>query len=210
MTTRLEDPPATSAAIPTTGPTGRDGLPTLLAGLRGTVLEIGPGTGANLPSFGHQVRWIGVEPDPVGRDRTTRLAEGLGRTIELIAGRVEDLDLPAGSVDAVVGTYVLCSVEDQVRSLAQVRRVLRPGGIYVFAEHVAAARGTWTRRGQHLIALTAVQAGACRPNRDTEVAIRGAGFAEVGLWHRTAPGPLGTRIPLIAGIATTIDLPREH
>lgn len=201
MTTRLAVPTATPAP---------DVVPALLTGLRGTVLEIGPGGGGNLPSFGHSVRWIGVEPDPVNRDLTARRAHRLGRTIELIADRVEDLDLPSGSVDAVVGTYVLCSVEDQARSLAQVRRVLRPGGTYIFAEHVAAPRGTWTRCGQHLIALTAVRAGTCRPNRDTEVAIRGAGFAEVGLWHRTLPGPIGTRIPLIAGTATTVDNPREY
>lgn len=193
MTSTLEQVP---------GPSGPPAvLQGVLAALRGTVLEIGPGAGVNLPWFGSDVRWIGVEPDPVARDLAVRRAARLGRTIDLVAGPVENLDLPRGSVDAVVGTYVLCSVEEPRRAVAQVRRLLRPGGVYVFAEHVAAPRGTWTRRGQHLAALTAVRAGACRPNRDTEVVLRGAGFAEVTVRHDMRPGPFGTRTPLIAGSA---------
>lgn len=202
MTTRLDLPTLPPLPCGVTTRTA-DELRRQLSDLRGTVLEIGPGAGVNLPFFPPEVRWIGVEPDRAGREATTRVADRLGRSAELIDGRAEDLDLLSGSVDAVVGTYVLCSVEDQRGAVAEVRRVLRPGGLYLFAEHVAAPPGSWTRRAQHLMAMTRLRAGRCRPNRDTEAVIRSAGFADVSVGHGTLPGPLGTRIPQIVGSART-------
>jgi SAM-dependent methyltransferase len=100
----------------------------LLGPLRGTVLEIGPGTGTNLAYLAPDVRWLGIEPNPHMERYLRREAEPLGRSIEVRSGTVERLDLMDASVDAVVSTLVLCSVPDQARALAEVRRVLRPGG----------------------------------------------------------------------------------
>ncbi|GAB3463599.1 class I SAM-dependent methyltransferase [Actinophytocola sediminis] len=178
------------------------GVPALLASLRGTVLEIGPGAGANLAHYPAAVRWIGVEPDLASRSRALAAASRLGRQASVLPGVAERLAFPDHSVDAVVGTYVLCSVDDQAAALAELYRVLRPGGRYVFAEHVAAPPGTWLRRGQRAAGLLGRLVGArCRPDRDTLAAIERAGFDVVEPHHTVRPGPFGTSVPNIAGIA---------
>lgn len=173
--------------------------PALLGALRGTVLELGPGAGGNLHHYAPGVRWVGVEPSAAAREQTRAEATRLGMHVEVRPGRAEALDLADSSVDAVVCSFVLCSVADQAAALAQVRRVLRPDGRFVFAEHVAAVRGTWTRRAQNVCAAFSWQ--ACRPNRDSGRAIQRAGFTVVDLHRFTMPGPFGLGIPHLAGAA---------
>lgn len=174
----------------------------MLRDLRGTVLEIGPGTGINLADYAPDVHWIGIEPDASYREQVRREATRLGRQVQVLPGRAEDIALPAGSVDAVVGTLVLCSVDDVAASLAEIRRVLRPGGRYVFVEHVAAPRGTWTRCAQTVHAhLIGPFGSGCRVNRDSGTAIDQAGFEAVDVRTYTEPGPLGSAIPHIVGLA---------
>jgi SAM-dependent methyltransferase len=115
---------------------------------------------------------------------------------QVLPGRAEDL--ADASVDAVVCSFVLCSVADQEATLARIHRVLRPGGRFVFAEHVAAAVGTWVRRGQNVLAGLSTQ---CRPNRETGPAITRAGFDIVDLHRFDLAGPLGVRVPHLAGAA---------
>ncbi|MPZ86267.1 MAG: methyltransferase domain-containing protein [Actinophytocola sp.] len=120
----------------------------------------------------------------------------------VLAGRAERLSLPDGSVDAAVATFVLCSVTDQRAALAELFRVLRPGGRYVFAEHVAARPGTWLRRGQNACAFcTGLFSGSCRPNRESLAAIERAGFDVVELHKYVLPGPFGAGTTHIAGAA---------
>ncbi len=177
-------------------------VPALLGSLHGTVLELGPGRGASLRYYPPDVRWIGVEPDARHRARVRLEAGRLGRPAQVLAGRGERLDLPDAAVDAAVATFVLCSVADQAAVLAELVRVLRPGGRYVFAEHVAAPAGTWLRRGQHVVAAaTRLFGGRCRPDRDTLPAVESAGFDVVELHTHTLTGPFGAGIPLIAGSA---------
>lgn len=178
----------------------------LLADAAGTVLEIGPGTGVNLPflaaraAAGERIHWIGVEPSPAMRRRLERRAEALGFPIELrdpVEGR-----LPAeeGSCDVVVTTLVLCSVADPRALLAEVRRVLRPGGRFLFLEHVAAERGSRTRRRQErLTPLWSFLADGCHLDRETERHVRAAGFARVevepfALPRNVAPGFLSAHL----------------
>src|SRR5699024_10344032 len=138
----------------------------------GTVLEIGPGPGVNLAYYSREVHWIGIEPDVTHREELRGEAARLGRQAQILPGRAEEIALPAASVDAVVGTLVLCSVDDVTTSLAEIRRVLRPGGHYIFVEHVAAPRGTWTRRAQSVHShLVGPFGSGCRLDRDTGVAI---------------------------------------
>ncbi|PXY30348.1 class I SAM-dependent methyltransferase [Prauserella endophytica] len=177
-------------------------LAALLAPLRGTVLELGPGTGVNLPHYAPGVTWIGVEPDPRSRGRLGRAIARLGGTGEVLDGRAERLDLPGHSVDAVVATFVLCSVDDVTAALTEIRRVLRPGGRYVLAEHVAAPQGTWVRRGQDGLARASRWfGGKCRPNRCAGSAIARAGFELADVHRFVVPGPLGAGIPHLAGAA---------
>jgi ubiquinone/menaquinone biosynthesis C-methylase UbiE len=180
-------------------------LPALLRSLRGTVVELGPGHGGSLHHYDRTVRWIGVEPRAGSREQVWREAVRLGRQVQVLAGRAERLDLPDGGVDAVVTSLVLCSVARPARALSEMHRVLRPGGRYVFVEHVAAPRGTWLRRGQHAWTWTTAAFGAqCRANRDTEPAIESAGFQVTGIHRFVLPGPFGTAIPHIIGTAVRV------
>lgn len=174
----------------------------LVGTLHGTVLELGPGRGANLPHYPDRVRWIGLEPSTRHLDRIRREALRLGRPARILAAQAERIALADHGVDAVVATYVLCSVEDPVAVLAEIRRVLRPEGRYVFAEHVAAPAGSWVRRCQDTwVSTTAVfgrRRSACRPNREIGSTIEQAGFDTVDL-HRFAPPQPGARVRLLEG-----------
>lgn len=130
-----------------------------------------------------------------------RQAERLGREIEIRQGAAERLDVKDASVDAVVSTLVLCSVTDQPATLAEVLRVLRPGGRFVFLEHVAAPRGTWRRLFQRALRpLWSMLGDGCQPDRETWRAIEQAGFAQVTCDHFRVPVPIVS--PHVAGWAT--------
>jgi SAM-dependent methyltransferase len=173
----------------------------LLGGLRGYVLEIGPGAGSNLRYLPDDVYWIGVEPNAHFRPYLEREARRLGRFIEVRAGRAERLPVPDASVDAVVSSHVLCSVDDVAGALREVKRVLKPGGRFVFLEHVAAAPESRQHRLQTLVRpLWTVLADGCHPDRDTLAAIRAAGFGRAHA--ETFSLPLPVVGPHIAGSAT--------
>lgn len=182
--------------------TARDVLDrySLVAPLRGRVLEIGPGRGANLAYLRRDVEWIGLEPAARKHRAIRSAARQLGRRIQLHQGGAESIPLPDASLDGVLATFVLCSVRDVPACLAEIRRVLRPGAPFVFLEHVAAPDGSRTRRLQN--AWARVPVGRCRPNRRTAAAIEGAGFAGTDYTSPTARGLFGLRVPLIRGTAT--------
>lgn len=196
--TRARDATAMTTTVPRTSL-----WPALVGALRGDVLELGPGDGGNLRLYQPDVRLVAVEPRADARDRTAAAADRLGLTAQVRDERAEELTLSDGSVDAVVCSFVLCTVTDPAAVLAEVHRVLRPGGRFLFAEHVAAPRGTWVRRGQNLLAgltgLVPWHTAGCRPNRETGPAIERAGFTVVDLHRFDLPGPLGAGIPHIAG-----------
>jgi ubiquinone/menaquinone biosynthesis C-methylase UbiE len=173
----------------------------LFADLGGTVVEIGPGTGANLAYLPREIALTAIEPSPDMRRYLEARAVELGRLLTLLDGTAERLPLPDASVDAVVGTLVLCSVADPATTLAEVRRVLKPGGRFLFIEHVAAPRGSWLRRVQWLARpLYACCLDGCHTDRETWRTIADAGFARVQLAHfRTHPG---VTAPHIVGVAT--------
>ena len=175
----------------------------LLGGLDGEVAEIGAGNG---PTLRHLRRGIVVHAIEPNRYFHRRLAaEARRRGIELVVHPVsaERIDLPDGSVDAVISSLVLCTVADPAAVLAEVRRILRPGGRFVFLEHVVARPGSAVRLVQKAVARPWrwVFEG-CHTDRDTARAVRAAGFASVDVRDvhvRTLFVPIRTQI---AGTAT--------
>lgn len=145
-------------------------------GARGRVLEIGVGTGPNWAYLPEGIEYTGIEPDPFMIGRARRHASEQNRDVDLLQGWAERLPYPDASVDTVIVTLSLCTVEDQAGSLAEVRRVLRPGGELRFWEHIR-PDGRFAGRFYDLIEPLWMQlGGGCHPNRRTIEAIRSAGF----------------------------------
>jgi SAM-dependent methyltransferase len=175
----------------------------LLAGLSGTVVEVGAGIGSNFAHYPAAVtRVVAIEPEPELRAQAAAAADA---RIEVSDGVADSLPLGDGEADAVVFSLVLCSVPDQASALAEARRVLRAGGELRFYEHVV------PRGGLRRAAIVAVDrsgiwpalAGGCHPARDTEAAIRAAGFTIRE--HERFPfsgGALEPSIPHVIGVAT--------
>lgn len=159
--------------------------------LSGTVLDLGAGSAARLDRLPPGTTWLGMEPSA---RRRRALAASAGGRSRVIAGVAERIPLADDSVDGVLSNIALCSVSDQRATLAEVIRVLRPGGVLVFHEHVAAPDGGWRYRGQRLAAPLSRRFDAgCDPSRRTWLAIQDAGFRRVDLrWSRRATFPLGT------------------
>ena len=172
----------------------------LFAGLGGTVVEIGPGTGVNLPYLPPGIRWIGLEPNPHMHDFLREQLAGREIDAELRTDPAQDTGLPDNSADVVISTLVLCSVPDVRETLVECMRILRPGGRLVFIEHVAAPTGTWLRTLQHGVRPLWMRLGdGCHPDRETGAELERMGFASLE-YDRFATG-LPVVSPHIAGIA---------
>jgi ubiquinone/menaquinone biosynthesis C-methylase UbiE len=160
----------------------RDVCAPLLAEAHGEVLEIGAGTGMNLPLYPPDARLTLLEPNPYMRPYLLARAGRLGLKVRLIGARVEAVPCPDNCFDSAVSIHVLCSVRDQARALAEVRRVLKPGGIFLYMEHVAAEAGTLAHRAQRLADPVWNRLGdGCHLTRQTGQAISEAGFSQVHL-----------------------------
>ena len=172
----------------------------LLTDLHGDVLEIGPGAGINLAYYAPDVRWIGVEPNPHMYPYLHAAAAAQGRALDLRTSYAEALPAADNSMDAVVSTLVLCSVGNLEQSLAEVRRVLKPGGKYVFIEHVAAPAGSGLRQLQNGVRpLWSFFSDGCHPNREIWRHIEAAGFDDATIEHFNVMLPIVK--PHIAGFA---------
>ena len=150
----------------------------LLAGLRGTVVEVGAGDGMNFGHYPPEVdRVVAVEPEPHLRDLARGRAQQVSAFVEVVDGVAEALPLADGSADAAVASLVLCSVADLDQALAELFRIVRPGGELRVFEHVRATTPV-LRAVQRLVDATLwpVIAGGCHTSRDTAGAIRRAGF----------------------------------
>ena len=176
----------------------------IIGGIRGEVLEVGAGTGLNLPHYPNRVsRLVLTEPDPHMREQLRWGARSMGLGEPLVAdASLDALPAPDASFDAVVATLVLCSVPDLYRALAEIHRVLRPSGRYAFIEHVAAEnrprRLVWQKRIEPLWKRIA---GNCHLTRQTEAAIRAAGFDIEWIEHESIRKTMPLVRPSIRGIA---------
>ena len=178
----------------------------LLTAAAGRVLEIGAGTGANLAFYPDAVQALTLsEPE---RPMATRLAKrvaGQKRQVEIVEAPAERLPFPDGSFDAVVSTLVLCTVPNQGRALAEIRRVLTSGGRLLFLEHVRSDDPGVARWQDRLNGLNQIIAHGCHCNRTTVHAIRAAGFEIVELTH----GEIAKAPPFIRPLATGMAIPNS-
>ncbi|SDN14907.1 Methyltransferase domain-containing protein [Actinomyces ruminicola] len=173
----------------------RQVLPTL----RGTILDIGAGSGVSAALLHPGVAWLALEPSP-GRRLAAAVRSRPGS--QLLTAPAERIPLEDASVDAAICSTVLCSVADPALTLTETIRVLRPGGVLVFYEHVAAAPGSTARRIQRLASpLTRLLDHGCDPCRDTADTINRAGFSHVHLETLRISGVLGGLAPVIHGYA---------
>ena len=173
----------------------------LVGDLRGTVLEVGAGNGLNLKYYRQVERLVAVEPDRFMLKHLRRRAAEVAFPIEIAELSVERLPYPNATFDAVVTSLVLCSVPDQAPTLAELRRVLKPGGELRFLEHVR-ADGLGGKVLDALTPLWSATGGGCHPNRRTEMAITSAGF-DIRAIERYVEG----RLPHIQGVAIQPGIP---
>jgi ubiquinone/menaquinone biosynthesis C-methylase UbiE len=180
----------------------------LLASASGRVLEIGGGTGANLPHYGQAVESLTLtEPEPAMLRRLERKIGGQVPGTHQVPGTkvfrapAEDLPFDDDSFDVAVSTLVLCGVDDQPRALRELRRVLRPGGQLMFIEHVRSEDPGQARLQDRLNWLNRLVV-CCDCNRPTLVSIQEAGFAVGHLEHTTLPKAPKFVAPTIVGSAT--------
>ena len=168
---------------------------------RGEVLEIGGGTGANLPFYPPAARLTFVEPNPHMARRLHRKARGLGKDIRVVSDVGERLSFPDGSFDSVVTSLVLCMVEDMEQVVAEARRVLRPGGAFYFYEHVVSTRPGGRAWQTRLNPVWRFVTTGCNLDRDIAETIETAGFERVEVERFDLSVGLPITIPNILGVA---------
>ena len=176
----------------------------LLDGLSGRVTEVGAGNGLNFPLYLETIeKVIAVEPEPLLREAATEEARKAPVEIEVVDGVASALPAENGSQDAVIASLVLCSVPDQSKALAEMRRVLKPGGELRFYEHVIAEKRVPARLQRIADATFWPRvAGGCHMARDTLPAIEAAGFVvERSERFPFTPGAPVPPIPHILGVA---------
>ena len=175
----------------------------LLAGATGRVLEIGAGTGANLPLYNPSIESLVVtEPQAPMLRRLQRTAREHAPLAQVLRAPAEDLPFEDDSFDTVVSTLVLCGVDDQPRALREARRVLRPGGRLLFLEHVRSDDPGLARFQDRMNWLNRLVVD-CDCNRPTLATIEAEGFGVSRLEQTVMPKAPKFVRPLIVGSATS-------
>jgi SAM-dependent methyltransferase len=150
----------------------------LLSGLSGRVIEVGAGNGINFALYPPEVtELLAVEPEAYLRRRAEEAAAEAPIAVTVVDGLADSLPAADASFDAGIASLVLCSVPAQDRALAELRRVIRPGGELRFYEHVRAHDERHARSQDRINRFWPRFSGGCHPNRDTPAAIEAAGFA---------------------------------
>jgi len=174
----------------------------VFAELPDTVVELGSGVGANIRYLRPGSTLVAIEPNLPMHRRLRAAAERHGVRLDLRDRLAERTGLPDHSVDSVVSSLVLCTVTDPVEVLAEVRRILRPGGTFRFVEHVAARTGTPTRTLQRALRRPwAWTFEGCSCERDLAGLLRAAGFARVDIEPYRLHTPFVPFNTQIAGVA---------
>lgn len=158
---------------------------------RGRVLEIGIGTGLNLAHYDRTqvAKLVALDPALAMHRLARRRIARSGLEVELLGVSAEAIPLPDASIDSVLVTYSLCTIPEPLAALAEMRRVLAPGGRLIFCEH-GLAPDEGVRRWQHRVApCWARIAAGCHLNRDIPALLRAAGFESPDLESGYLPGP---------------------
>lgn len=173
----------------------------LVGGAGGDVLEVGAGTGHNLPYYGDDVRSLTLtEPEPSMLRRLERAARKTGRPATILRAPAEDLPFEEATFDTVVCTLVLCGVTDQPRAAREIRRVLKPAGNLLFVEHVRSGEEKLARRQDRMNWLNRILVG-CDCNRPTVQTLQRAGYAIDDLVDGELPKSPSFVRPMIVGTA---------
>ena len=174
----------------------------LIGAAEGDVLEVGGGTGANLPFYGPSVGSLTItEPErPMARRLEKRIAEE-HPSATLLRAPAEDLPFDDESFDVAVSTLVLCTVDDQPRALRELRRVLRPGGRLLFIEHVRSDDERLARWQDRMLPINVRIAHGCHCNRPTVAGLGAAGFEITQITHDTLKHTPPFVRPLVVGVA---------
>ena len=176
----------------------------LLAQARGNTVEIGAGTGLNLDHYPPTVTHLTlVEPDRHMRKRLRQRVAQIRPDAAVLDARAESLPLPDASVDTVVVTFVLCSVADHTAALAEITRVLRPGGQLLFLEHVRDTDPQIADKQDHAPFLYSWI--GCHPNRATLEAITHSPLSVVNVRHGQVPKAPVIERPMVVGVAESKD-----
>ena len=174
----------------------REARARVCAGLAGDVVEIGFGSGLNLPHLPAAVTGLwAVEPSPASRRLSARRRAASPAPVELAAPDAQQLPFADARFDAALSTWTLCTVPDPALALAELRRVLRPGGQLHFVEHGLSADPAVARWQHRLTPVQRRVAGGCHLDRDIVELLRVAGFTLTALdrYHeRVAPRVLGS------------------
>jgi SAM-dependent methyltransferase len=174
----------------------------LVGDARGRVVEIGAGTGLNVAHYPDQIaELVLTEPDAAMRRKLARRLQRHGRVARIVDAPAERLPLADASVDTVVSTLVLCTVNDPERTLREIARVLRPDGQLLFIEHVRASSPFLARCQDNLLRPWRRFAAGCHCNRPTAELMRACGFtvaADDVVWR----GMPAIVHPLAVGLAT--------
>jgi ubiquinone/menaquinone biosynthesis C-methylase UbiE len=175
----------------------------LLAEAKGRVVELGAGTGANLDHYPEQVEdLVLVEPDPHMTKRLRERLAGSGREARIVEAPAEHLPLEAASFDTAVVTLVLCTVPDPIAAIAELARVLKPGGRLLFIEHVRAEDPGLARWQDRLERPWRFLADGCHCNRDTLAMLAASRFELGEVEHDRTPKGLPIVEPLVRGSAS--------
>lgn len=178
----------------------------LLAGARGKVVELGAGTGANLDLYPETVEeLILVEPDPHMTKRLRPKLAGTNRRATIVEAPAERLPLDSEAFDTAVVTLVLCTVPDPIATIAEITRVLKPGGRLLFIEHVRAQDPGLARRQDRFERPWRFLADGCHCNRDTLAAISASRLEIEDVTHDRTPKALPLVEPLVRGSAVLAD-----
>jgi SAM-dependent methyltransferase len=174
----------------------------LIAGAHGNVIEIGAGTGRNAALYGPSVTALTLtEPEKPMLRRLEKRARADAPNATVLCAPAEDLPFDDDTFDVAVSTLVLCGVTDQPRALRQLRRVLKPGGTFLFLEHVRADDPALAHKQDRMNGVNRFVVG-CDCNRPTLDSIENAGFTVTHLEHQTMPKAPPFVRPVIVGTAT--------
>ena len=159
---------------------------------RGRVLEIGVGSGLNLPLYPADTQVVGLDPSPKLLWMARAAAADHSRSIELVEGTAESIPLPDHSVDTVVTTWTMCSIPNLPAALSEMRRVLKADGRLLFAEHGVSHDMNVVRWQDRLTPIWKRIGGGCHLNRPIDALIAAAGFqiTEIHTGYMKGPKPM--------------------